>query len=112
MFISACLAYSDINAELSQRNETFSIALKMPENGDIHLTISYSQAKILADALAAIIHQAPAKELLECGNILGGMSAIFCSPYHEIDSEKGEKPSCQQPGLSVQTENILLSESA
>ena len=49
MFISNCFAYSDISAELRQQQECFTIALKDPGRADLHLTLSYPQAKMLAD---------------------------------------------------------------
>lgn len=114
MFISTCLAFTEIDAELNQCNETFIIALKAQGDGDIHLTVSYSQAKLLAEGLTTLINQAPVNELVETkyGNILGGMRVKVSLANNIINAEKGEEKLCQQPDLFAQMEAVSLSEIA
>lgn len=115
MYVTDCLAYTDIIAELRQNEETFMVALKAPHNIDIHLTLNYTQVKVLAEGLLALANQAPIEGLLETpyDHILGDITVkLDLLEANEVDNKEGEEERCQQNSLSVQTEERSLSETA
>jgi hypothetical protein len=115
MYVTDCFAYTDILAELRQNEETFMVALKAPHDIDIHLTLNYTQVKVLAEGLLAMANQASIKELLETpyDHILGDIIVkLDLLEANEVTNEEGEEERCQQNILSVQTEERSLSETA
>jgi len=114
LLVTNCFAYSDVNVELWQCKEAFVLALKAPDNENIHLTLSYSQIKVLADALRAMHQQAPIRPLLETeyGRLLGGMTVKLVVSEEQEPEEKKEAKVCQQNNLSARMKPESLSESA
>jgi hypothetical protein len=115
MYVTDCLAYTDIIAELRQNEETFMLSLKAPHDIDIHLTLNYTQVKVLAEGLLALVNQASIKELLETpyDHILGDITVkLDLLEANEVDNKEGEEERCQPHILSAQTEERSLSETA
>ncbi|GBG56070.1 hypothetical protein SPFL3102_00599 [Sporomusaceae bacterium FL31] len=78
MIIHTCFAYSDIKAEFHQFQDAFHVALKESKDDQIYLTLSYMQAKLLAESLQQVISQSPLTELMKTGShLLGGMTASY-----------------------------------
>jgi len=115
MYVTDCFAYTDILAELRRNEETFMVALKASHDSDIHLTLSYTQVKVLAESLLTLVNQSSLKELLETpyDHILGGITVKSdLLEAHEVINKEGEEERCQQNSLSVQMEERSLSEIA
>jgi hypothetical protein len=115
MYVTDCFAYTDILAELRQSEETFMVALKAPHDIDIHLTLNYTQVKVLAEGLLALANRAPIKELLETpyDHILGDITVkLDLLEANEVDNKEGGEERCQPNILSAQTEERSLSEIA
>jgi|GEM_PF-2250376 len=116
MFITDCLAYTDISVELTQQDEIFIVSMKANKGTDISITLNYLQVKLLAEGLLAITGQAKLNELTKdtskyaTGDI---KLSLYCSTNDEIENsyEKGETL-CQQQPLSVLTEKKHLFKTA
>lgn len=65
MIISTCLAYTDLNAEFRQQDETFVVALRSRDADGLLLTLSYPQVQSLAEGLLFTLGQADAETLLK-----------------------------------------------
>lgn len=105
MFIANCFAYADIGAEIGRQQESFVIRLNDANKTLIHLTLSYSQARALADGLSAMLNQALIKELVDSnrGHILGDMAVSFIP--------EGAEKVCLPNILPAQTGEKFLSRS-
>lgn len=115
MFITNCFAYDDIEADLRQCNEIFILALKDPSDNAMHLSLSYSQVKLLAEGMLIMLAQVCVKELIdsEYNHLTGGMGVkISLLEQSASDEEEGEETICQQPSLSVPMEPVSLSKIA
>lgn len=114
MFIANCLAYTDINAELSRQDESFTINVRSHQDTDISLTLNYLQVKVLAEGLLALIGQAPLGEVAEntkhpAGNI---QLTFYIAFDDENDSLKEEEAACRPQPLSARTEMKPLFQTA
>lgn len=75
----------------------------------------YSQVRLLAEAILAMLAQVKVKELVdsEHGHLAGGMRITTFLPEHKIsDNMEGEQTICQQPTISVPMETVSLSKIA
>ncbi|MEN6622744.1 MAG: hypothetical protein ABFD50_14490 [Smithella sp.] len=93
------------------------MVLKTKQHIAVSLTLSYTQAKALADSLLAAVQQAPALELagLVSGCMTGDMTIEIVPDPVEQDrnqNEKGESEPCRPNILPVPTETTSLSQSA
>lgn len=115
MFITKCFAYTDIEGDLRQCSEIFILALKDPADNAIHLSLSYSQVKLLAEGILTMVAQVRVKELIdsEYKHLTGGMSVKISLPESSASAEEeGEETICQQLNLSVPMEPVSLSKIA
>ncbi|WP_371371020.1 hypothetical protein [Sporomusa aerivorans] len=99
MVISTCLAYSDIQLELSQLQETFMLAIRSADNSYIQLTVNYTQAKLLAEGLTGFLCQAPVQPLLAKGGALLGNAKLQIELHTIVHSElkREQLTACQNP---------------
>lgn len=117
MFILDCLAFTDITTELYRQKNTFVMVLKTKQHTAVSLTLSYTQAKVLADAMLAAVQQAPILEMTEpvSSCIMGDMTMELEPDPAKQDrnqNEKGESEPCRPNILPVPTETASLSRSA
>ncbi|GBG56589.1 hypothetical protein SPFL3102_00401 [Sporomusaceae bacterium FL31] len=78
MIIQTCFVYSDLKAEFHQYQDAFHIILKESKDDQINLTLSYMQAKLLAESLQQFTNQTTLTELMKAGShLLGGMTASY-----------------------------------
>ena len=106
MVISTCLAYSDIQVEISQLQETFMLAVRSEDNSYIQLTLNYTQAKLLAEGLSGFLCQAPVQPLLAIkgGTLLGDAKIQVEFSAVTQHEPKGEKTECNVRGCTGESE--------
>ena len=99
MFITECLAYTDISAELTQQDGNFVVTIRA-KGSDILLTLNFLQTRVLAEGLLTLTGQARLDELAEATSkhVVGDIKLSFsCSTDNEdMDTDsnsqtKGEK---------------------
>lgn len=115
MFISECLAYEDITAELRQYKNNFMITLSGGNGIEISLTLNYLQMKVLSDGIRAMVTQSQLKEFQESdtSNILGDITVMLdIAQAEEVCNENGEGAICQPDILPALTDEASLSKIA
>ncbi|MEN6565531.1 MAG: hypothetical protein ABFC57_04460 [Veillonellales bacterium] len=114
MYLSHCFAYTHITAEIRQQQDCVVMELKDENRTDLQVTLSYLQAKTLAEGLSAVTNQASLTEVLatKCGFILGDMTVHFVLPIEKENQQEGEEQKCRQNILPAPTAELSLSKSA
>lgn len=112
MFITDCLAYTDISAELTQQDDSFIVTIRANKGSDISLTLNFLQARVLAEGLLTLTGQARLDEITEATSkhVVGDikLSFSYSTDNEDMDTDsnsqtKGEK-ACQLQPLSAPTE--------
>jgi hypothetical protein len=106
MFISECLAYENIEAEIESAKETVHIGLKMESHVHISFSLSYLQAKVLGEELLNCTASMKLEDLAKI-NLTGDMNVNRPLEQVVIDNKEsigqGEEI-CQQNTLQAPTE--------
>lgn len=79
MVMIACLAHTDICAQVSRHQDEFLVTLKTDRTSEICLTFNYLQIKVLAEGLLALAAQTKLGELAtqKTKEHVGDMSITF-----------------------------------
>lgn len=108
MYVHQCFIYQDVEANLDGKRGAVNISLA---GGRMRLSasFSYSQAKVLADSLQALLKQLPLHLVLtEEIDLTGDLVAVATveeeSEKEETTTEKGGDVLCQPMPLSAQME--------
>ena len=108
MYVHQCFIYQDVEANLDGKRGAVHISLA---GGRMRLSasFSYSQAKVLADSLQALLKQLPLRLLLTGeSDLTGDLVAVATleeeSETEETTTEKGGDVLCQPMPLSAQME--------
>lgn len=108
MYISGCLAYENIEAEIRSIEETVNIGIEMGSNTHINLTLSYLQAKVLAEGIMNFTANIKL-EYVKDSNLTGDIKVRM--PIEQAinedmkkSTEQGEEEQCQQNILNAPTE--------
>lgn len=107
MFISTCLAYSDVQFEINQLKGVYVLTVRSVEDQTVSFTLNYTQAKLLTEGVSQFLSRTPIHSLLDAQNgaLLGGATfQNYLAETNDIEQE-GEEASCQQLSLSVRMAN-------
>ena len=63
MLITDCLAYTDIQVEISRQEDIFTITIKTSQTIDLSLTLHYFQGRAVAEGLLLLLNQTPLGDL-------------------------------------------------
>ncbi len=108
MYISGCLAYQHIEAEIRLIKGNINVGLKTESDNHISLILSYLQVKVLAEGLMNFTDNMK----LECfvdSNLVGDIKVNMSleeavNEGVEKSKEQGEEEQCQQNILNVPME--------
>ncbi len=102
MYISTCLAFEDLELNLSNINECIGVNLKNQNKLQISLTLKPMQCKILGEALLNFVGQMKVNK--EVSSFTGTMDVLF-----ELEAKMKEKEKlCQLQNL-VENKQALIS---
>lgn len=109
MYMNGCLAYQNIKAEIKSIQDTINIAITTELNVHISITLSYLQAKVLAESLVNFTDQIELKCFIN-SNLTGDIKMIMplnAASMTEVITksiEQGDERQCQQNISDVPTE--------
>lgn len=103
MLISTCLAYDDVQLEMSQLQAVYLLTIRDTKNYTVSFTLNYTQAKLLAEGIGNFIGQPSVQSLLDtqAGELLGGATFQYKISEDIQPEQKGEDETCQLPNLSA-----------
>ena len=89
MCIVECLAYADLEIKITQQKQLLLLEITGDTVANIHLTVNYLQAKVIAESLLATAGQIQLKEFLgsDTGYLFGHIQVAAKS-----EPEQEEKP--------------------
>ncbi|MDU2064651.1 MAG: hypothetical protein E6713_07380 [Sporomusaceae bacterium] len=97
--VSACLAYDSLQADLKTYQGCFMITLHTEQEERLHVTLSYTQTKELADGLSQLLSTMVLQSVGDPDK-----ASLFGDLVIQFLSEK-EEELCQPINLSVRMEN-------
>ena len=108
MYMNGCLAYQNIKAEIKSIQDTINIGITTESNTHISITLSYLQAKVLAESLVNFTDQIELKCFIN-SNLTGDIKMIIPldTSMNEMMTksiEQGDEGQCQQNISDVPTE--------
>ena len=109
MYMNGCLAYQNIKAEIKSIQDTINIAITTELNVHISITLSYLQAKVLAESLVNFTDQIELKCFIN-SKLTGDIKMIIPlvdTSMNEMMTksiEQGDEGQCQQNISDVPTE--------
>lgn len=112
MFVTECLAYANLEANIIQQKQTLLLEIKDDNAADIRLVFNYLQTKVLAESLLAAAGQIQLKEFLgsDTGYLFGHLQVTVQSERDRQEkSDAKEVEVCPPSSLSAPTAARLLS---
>ena len=107
MWIVDCLESKAVQAEIRLQNQTLGISLQMDLGKTISLTLSYTQAKVLAENILAAAQQMQITLDVKEDAVQGSIEIT-----HKTQGNEGGKTQCQQNILSALVEKLSQSKPA
>ncbi len=107
MWIVDCLENKAVQAEIRLRNQTLVINLQMDLGKKISLTLSYIQAKVLAENILAAAQQMQITLDVKEDAVHGSIEIT-----HKTQKNEGGETQCQQNILSALVEKLSQSKPA
>lgn len=104
MYISACLAYDDLNLDVSHLEDAITIRLENESRVELSFSLHPMQCKVLGEALLNAV--ATMRVNHKSGYLAGSMEVNTHIHYDK------EEEVCQQPNLFAPTGNVSLSKTA
>lgn len=107
MWIVDCLESKAIQGEIRLQNQTLGISLQMDFGKAISLTLSYTQAKVLAENILAAAQQMQITLDVKEDAVQGSIEIT-----HNTQGNEGGETQCQQNILSALVEKLSQSKPA